>query len=736
MLKSKKLLKLIILIAVGLISSVVIFWNISGSVLTQWDFQALDFFYTEAVNRGYSPESSSQIIYLTITDDTYEYFGKNILDRADLAMVNTVLSNLGPEAVAYDIIFPRPSNPVSDKRFSESIKSHGRVYLPIAFQLSPRNRPFNWEEGIAYERFRTNHLKNPVEKGTSNPFYATQALMQLDDFALAAFNSGHINAQADKDGVYRHFPVLIKVDSKYFPALALSMFLDYINVSFDELIIDWGNEIIIPATDQSILNNDVVIPIDNQGRTFIPFVNVWNKDFKQMGAHTLLKYFENENLQGNLLDFFEGKFVFVADVSHGISDSGQTPLEDGTPLVSIHAALLNGLLENTFYREWSFHEVINFIILISIISVLSAFPILSWVMFVSGSVIFISIIGLTWIQITRFYLFPIVTVGSSFLFVFFGLIIGLQIVISKDQVFIRNTFSRYVPEKVVNELLSHPELLHLGGEERRLTVLFLDLVGFTEISEKMAPSKLVSLLNQCFTEMTEVIISEGGIIDKYQGDAIMAEFGAPVSVPHHADMAVKAGLKMQQRLHKLRKVWARKRLPQLNCRIGINTGLMIIGNMGSKRVFDYTVMGDAVNLASRLEGANKKYDTHLMISEFTYKSLSQGMFRARILDVIKVKGKTEAIKVYEVYGGNSNKILKYGNHVIASPDDLQYYQTYHEAFEAYLSRDFVTAKKKFISALSLRPEDPASKQLISRVNELNTANLPDNWDGSIVLESK
>ena len=168
-------------------------------------------------------------------------------------------------------------------------------------------------------------------------------------------------------------------------------------------------------------------------------------------------------------------------------------------------------------------------------------------------IILAGIIGLTWFQFIQFRLFPIVTAGGSFLFIFFTLVIGIEVAVSKERAFLKSAFSRYVPEKVVNHLLESPELLKLGGEERVITVLFSDLESFTNISENMAPPDLVNLLNEYLTEMTNIVLEEGGIIDKYQGDAIMAEFGAPVPCPNHADMAVRTGLRMQRRLKELRK---------------------------------------------------------------------------------------------------------------------------------------------------------------------------------------
>ena len=495
-----------------------------------------------------------------------------------------------------------PSNPDSDERFAESIRKLGSSYLPIGLGYAKQTAAFRWEEGPAYERFRSDYLRKPVEVGRGRPFHATRALMQYDLFQQAAFNSGHISAYSDPDGVYRHLLMLLKVEEVYFPTLSLSMFLDYVRVPFEKMIVRWGESILIPALKGSFLEWDVVIPIDDAGRAFIPFAAGWDEGFKKMGADTLLKNMQDESLRGNLTDFFKGRFVLVGDISVGISDLGNIPLESDAPLIILHASMLNGM-----------------------------------------------------------------------------------------------------------------------------SVLFSDLAGFTTISEKMTPAQLVHLLNQYLTEMTDIVLAHGGIIDKYEGDAIMAEFGAPLPLPDHADRAVMAGLRMQKRLKELREIWKAQGLPELRCRVGINTGPMIVGNMGSNQVFDYTVIGDAVNLASRLEGANKRYDTYLMISEFTLEHLTPGVFRTRTLDVIKVEGKSKAVKVFEVYGENSEP---------AASLDERYYSVYHDAFELYLSKEFDAARKGFQEALSLRPHDPAAKDMLQRMDGIDPNLLPPDWDGSIALTSK
>jgi adenylate cyclase len=725
--KNRKLIKIVLLLEAILLPGVLVFWIALGTVWTRLDFQILDFFYAQAVQRGYGPPRSAQIVYVTITDDSYDKFGTHILDRLEMARVNEALAQLGPAAVAYDLIFPLPSTPAADQRFADSIKQLGAVYLPIAPDLTPTAQPFQWGNGLAYKRLRSEQLRQPREQGKAQPLYVTSARMQFDAFAAAAFNTGHIGASQDADGVSRHLPLLVKIDTAYLPSMSLSVFLDMVKVPWEAVLVHWGHTLTIPALPGSTLTRDVVIPIDLQGRVFVPYAQRWGDDFPAMPMHKLLQDFDDPDIRGNLQDFFENKFVFIGDVSTGIADAGQTPLDRYAPLVIIHTALMNGLLTNTFYHQWSFWDVLALVGLIGLLVGLAAMVQSSMVLYATGAVIFVGLLVLTGIEWVHFTLFPLVSVLNSFLVIFFGIVIGLEVAITKDQAFIRNTFAKYVSEKVVNELLQHPELLHLGGEERVISLLFSDIENFTTVSERLSPRELVRLLNDYLTEMTAIVLEQGGIIDKYIGDGIMAEFGAPLPIPHHADQAVRTALHMQRRLKELRPKWRQQGLPELCCRVGINTGPMVVGNIGSEQVFNYTVIGDAVNLASRLEGANKYYQTLVMISEFTYDCLTPNLFRTRLLDAVRVKGRSQPVKVYEVYGESTDDI---------PAEELQYYHAYHAACAAYLERRFDLACAQFEAALALRPEDTAAREMLGRMAGLDPAALPDDWDGVMTFETK
>lgn len=728
--RNKSTIKHIIEINTALLVLAIVFLFVSKALFNRFDFGLLDIFYRNSVKCGHGIALSEKIVYVLITDDSYKGFQQNTLDRQAMAEMNKALAEYDAEAVIYDLIFARPSQPAADKAFADSLAQLGNAYLPVAVKHTTQPRVFQWQDGVAYARLRTDYLKTPLETGEGQPYHAIAAFMQYDDFARVAFNSGDISAiSSDPDGVYRHAPLLLKVDTQYLPTLALAVFLNYVRVPFDHIRVDWGHTLTIPALPGSFLDRDVILPIDTHGRVFIPYPQVWQHGFKKMELHKLLQLRTDTKLQGNLTAFFEGKFVFVGDVSTGISDLGHTPLEDDVPLIVVHTALLNALLNNTFYGKWSLWQVIGFLVCCSLLLGFSALPRALWPLCVTGTVLVVAIPVVTWQQLSHFSLVPIVSIGVSSVGMFGGLLLGLHVLTTREEAFIHNAFAKFVHPTVVDQLIDKPELLILGGEERELTVLFSDLAGFTSISADMSPIDVVRWLNEYMTAMTEIIIEEGGTVDKYIGDAVMAEFGAPLLLPDHANRAVRAGLRMQRHLDEVNRSLQRQGLPLAQARIGINTGHMVVGNMGSRQVFNYTVIGDAVNLASRLESANKRYGTTCMISEFTHRQLTPGLFHTRLLDVIKVKGreKVEPVQVFEVYGEA---------HEPVTGDTLAYYETYRRAFEAYLQRDFVRARRQFVEALACRPHDAAAIGMLQRLESLTLAPLPAAWDGSVTLEIK
>lgn len=291
---------------------------------------------------------------------------------------------------------------------------------------------------------------------------------------------------------------------------------------------------------------------------------------------------------------------------------------------------------------------------------------------------------------------------------------------------IRKMFQQYVPPAVVQELIHRPELLALGGEERVATVLFSDVKGFSRVAEGLAPTKLVALLNEYLTAMTDVVVEHGGVIDKYLGDALMAEFGVPVPLDDHAVRACRAALRMRDELRRLRADWERREMPALHARIGINTGRVLVGNLGSYRMMDYTCMGDQVNLASRMEGANKEYGTQILVSEFTWREV-QVHFVGREIDRVRVPGRNEPVAVHELVATKEDGVDEHTAALLSG---------FAEALALCRARQFGAALDAFESLAEKYPEDGPTAVYLERSRKNAILPPPLDWDGVYQLASK
>jgi adenylate cyclase len=289
---------------------------------------------------------------------------------------------------------------------------------------------------------------------------------------------------------------------------------------------------------------------------------------------------------------------------------------------------------------------------------------------------------------------------------------------------IRGAFSFYVNPSVVNEMLKNPEKLKLGGDKKELSVLFSDIRGFTTLAEEMEPETLVNLLNEYLTDMTNVVFEFDGLLDKYIGDAVMAVFGAPLEQADHPMLACRTALKMLERLRKMQEKWEAEGTPRLDIGIGINTGPMVVGNMGSERRFDYTVMGDSVNLASRLEGINKEYGTQVVISEFTHDRVKDDFF-CRELDAVRVKGKVRPVKIFELVALRSDEDPR-----------IDIIEPFAKALRHYRKQEWDRAEEKFNEVLSKTPEDVAAQLYLQRIANLREEPPGPDWDGVFTMKRK
>lgn len=289
----------------------------------------------------------------------------------------------------------------------------------------------------------------------------------------------------------------------------------------------------------------------------------------------------------------------------------------------------------------------------------------------------------------------------------------------------RDVMARYLSPSVSQWVLNRPERLTLGGETRTMTAFFCDLRGFTTLSQAMEPQALVALLNDYMSAMTEIVFRHDGVLDKYIGDEIMAFWNAPMDQPDHATRACATALDMVQRLHELRAQWKERGNPQLDLGIGINTGPMVVGNMGSRDRLAYTVLGDAVNIASRLQGVNKDYGTRVLVSEATMKAAGES-FTYRYLDRVQVKGRTEPLAVYEVVSYRHQLDPKTGTLL----------EQYARGIERYHAGQWTAAAELFDRLLSDYPGDGPSALYLRRSREFAATPPPPDWNGVTILKTK
>jgi adenylate cyclase len=297
----------------------------------------------------------------------------------------------------------------------------------------------------------------------------------------------------------------------------------------------------------------------------------------------------------------------------------------------------------------------------------------------------------------------------------------VAIVEGREKRFIRGAFGKYVSPAVVEQISDEPEALRLGGQKRPLSVLFSDLAGFTDLSEMMDAEDLITLLNDYLSEMTDLVLQEGGTLDKYIGDAIMAFWNAPQEQEDHADRALRCAVLMQRKMDELNEKWLgeNENAEPLTVRIGVNTGVVVVGNVGGKDRFDYSAIGDAVNLAARLEPANKSYGTLTMASEYTLREAVASNYQLRELDLIAVKGKTEPVRVYEVLELADGEL----------PQEMQEaLGQFNLGLNAYHRRDWELAREYFAAAAEADPTDEPSKLYISRAQECIENPPAEDWD--------
>jgi len=446
---------------------------------------------------------------------------------------------------------------------------------------------------------------------------------------------------------------------------------------------------------------------------------------KVWGARKSLAARETE-LRRQLERKIRDRLCIIGMTASASTDLKPTPVSPELPGVAVHSAVINSILQRSFIHkapEWV--NVVAIVLVGLAVSLLTSHLKTRWAAVGSlgvlagwtGLVLLAFALGGWWVAMAGPVLAGFLSYASVTAY--------RQLTEERQKRQIRHAFQHYLSPTVVEEVLKNPETLKLGGERKELTVLFSDVTGFTPIAETMEPEDLVALLNDYLSEMSDVILKSKGYINKYEGDAILAVFGAPLPDPHHARAACQVALDSQRRLQDFREKLIGEKRPIIRARIGINSGIMIVGNMGSRRLFDYTVMGDNVNIGARLESAGKHFGTEILIGENTYRAVKDA-FDTRRLGLVYVKGRSKPVGAYELLAEKGKcppfvtKILRY----------------YEEGLAAYADRKWDVAIAAFAECLKINPKDGPSRAYLHRSKELSVSPAPEPWDGTFTLEGK
>ncbi len=556
---------------------------------------------------------------------------------------------------------------------------------------------------------------------------------------------GYFNAMLDKDGTIRRSQLITRTGSQYMPSIALQAYLVGTGQHLDLKIEPNEKLAEVKGIKKFTMDNDdgealFDVPVSYEGAMTINYagrqhmvphasiadllsenkktvtVTTWNEKARRDDKKEILKG-----------DFFKDKILVLGATAIGVFDLRVTPFDENFPGVETHANVIDNLLRRDFFKQNKKEDMLMPLVMLAIgfiISIaLSRFGALY-------GLIFAFLIGAAILFIDKHFLFGrgiLVSSGLPMAQVFLTymtLTTYKYFTEERSKKELRGTFSKYVSPAIVEEILKDPKNLELGGRKERITVFFSDVRGFTTISEKLDPRALSDLLNSYLTPMTDLVFKNKGTLDKYMGDAVMAFFGAPIHYPDHAKHACRCALQSLEKLKELQADYVRKGLPVIDIGIGLNTGECSVGNMGSQTVRSYTVMGDPVNLASRLEGINKEYGTRIIISENTYKEIKDD-FVCREVDWVRVKGKLQPVKIYELISEG-----KPADNIV----DMSKY--FSEGYLQYHEKQFSKAIELFEKALTCQAEDPPSQLYIERCQEFIAEPPPENWDGVYVMKTK
>jgi len=709
--KYKFLVLIFILISLGLSSSYLYLPKYFQSL----DNRVRDFYFKF---RG-SEKSSENIVIIDIDEKSLKALGQWPWERDKFAQILTNLTKNGAGIIGLDIIFAE-ADKTSPKRLARiwDIDTKGMpdydMILAKTVSATPTILGYVFDFDVNNTNLAPQIPAIFIQKHKPNIDFIPHAkgvLPNLNMIQNAGYSSGYMNNIPDEMGIIRSVPLLIEYEDELYPSLALEMYRIALNVH--KVTVNYGE-----AGVENIKLNKQIIKCDRFGRMHLNF----RGPFKTYDYISAVDVYKN-NINPKQI---EGKFILIGTSAYGLMDLRATPMDSVIAGVEIHANMIDNLLNNDMLEKPYWAESVDLLAILSIAFIVvflySMLPLS--VLFFVYPLSFYAIIYLNYYilfseHIILNSIFPL----TSAFFSLIG-ILGVNYMFEfRQKEMVKKSFSKKVSKQVMDDLLEHPDALNLSSKEVEVTIYFSDIRSFTTISERLkSPKRITDFLNYYMDVMVQSVERNSGTIDKFIGDAIMAYWNAPLKVKGHADKAVQTALyQIEQRDFVNQKIKADFGF-EVDYGIGINTGDVVVGEIGSKGRSDYTIIGDSVNLASRLEGLCKAYKVRLVVSEFTVALLEQRYVK-QLLDIVKVKGKKEPVRIYEIISQGEE-----------SEEKLFELEEYEKTHQLYVEADFKKAYEMF-EKLYLQYKKPLYKIYKERCEHLLQSGVTE-FDGVFEFTTK
>lgn len=575
-----------------------------------------------------------ETVIAAIDEKSINKLGRFPWPRSVWGRVVDRLTEDGAKVIVFDVFFTEPENVESDDLFQRAIMRSGRVILPVVFDFT--------EAGYKESGFTDKKLESlapsafAVIRHADEPFSPLQAKMVLPTllrFSSVANSLAHINMVPDVDGTLRWEALAIGFQGDFYAPIGLQAAWLYRGLKKEDLALDYRGEVRLGTK---------AIPTDEHGRMLINYRGP-NGTFPVYSISDIL---DRETPAGT----FKDKIILIGATAIGIYDLRVTPFSPNMAGIEKHASVVDNILHGDFIRRTE--TSVTLLIFFFAITLGVTIPRLGAK---AGAALFLALFlgylgAVYYLFAAKGIWFNLVYPASALFFGYTSQTAYRFFTEERRARDIRKMFSSYVSKRIVDELIKDPSKAKLGGDRKEITVLFSDIRGFTSFSEKHQPEEVVSLLNEYLGAMTEIVFQYEGTLDKFVGDAIMALWGAPVGQPDHAERACRCSLAMIARLKELQAKWTAEGKYVIDIGVGINTGDMVVGNMGAEgKKMDYTVIGDNVNLGARLESLTRQYNNHIIISEYTYAKVEH-IVKVNELGSVTVKGKQHPVIVYDLVG--------------------------------------------------------------------------------------